>query len=275
VKIFINSTTGTALACVQADLSNGQTVDQKGVGWATAVIAGLALLASAVTSGLGHSNTAAHVAANALSLFGYFQAQAMIGMTSVRLPPIVMAWTQNFDWTMGIIHVDFMEKIATWYQQSTGGTPSTLLNRLTTTSVEIQKRSLETVQKLFLRAYDAHIGKRTNSNSQINEVTGLVVVKGMERVAFVAGIEVTNLFMIGLMFFIIFVVLVIMAVAAFKGFCEVAAKAGWVKGDKFQEFRNGWLTVLKGILFRLVCDTLSFLYGHVWWRVCTDVEMMY
>src|SRR5205085_7595243 len=113
------------------------------------------------------------VAANALSLFGYFQAQAMIAMTSVRLPPIVMAWTQNFDWTMGIIHVRFMQSIATWYQQSTGGTPSNLLSQLTTTSVEIQKRSLDTVQNLFLRAYDAHIGKRSNNNNQINEVSGL------------------------------------------------------------------------------------------------------
>ena len=78
VKILINQTSDpdVSVACVEANLSNGQTVDQKGVGWATAVISGLALVASAVTSGLGHSNTAAHVAANALSLFGYFQAQA-------------------------------------------------------------------------------------------------------------------------------------------------------------------------------------------------------
>jgi len=74
------------VACVEANLSNGKTVDQKGVGWTTAVIAGLALVASAVTSGLGHSNTAAHVAANALSLFGYFQAQAIVGLTAVPLP---------------------------------------------------------------------------------------------------------------------------------------------------------------------------------------------
>jgi len=71
VKVQINQTSnpGVSVACVEANLSNGKTVDQKGVGWSTAVIAGLALVASAVTSGLGHSNTAAHVASNALSLF--------------------------------------------------------------------------------------------------------------------------------------------------------------------------------------------------------------
>jgi len=38
----------------------------------------------------------------------------------------------------------------------------------------------------------------------------------------------------------------------FKGFCELAVRARWMKGDKFQDFRNGWLTVLKGIMFRMV-----------------------
>ncbi|KAK0855108.1 putative flavin carrier protein 3 [Friedmanniomyces endolithicus] len=77
VKVYFNSTTtGQSAACVEASLSNGKTVDQKAVAWALAVISGLALVASAITSGLGHSNTAAHVAANALALFGYFQAQA-------------------------------------------------------------------------------------------------------------------------------------------------------------------------------------------------------
>ncbi|KAK3105458.1 putative flavin carrier protein 3, partial [Teratosphaeriaceae sp. CCFEE 6253] len=120
VKVYFNSTTtGLSAACVEAELSNGKTVDQKAVAWAIAVISGLALVASAITSGLGHSNTAAHVAANALALFGYFQAQAFIGMTAVNLPPVVASWTQNFQWSMGIIRVGFLQDIATWYQRST------------------------------------------------------------------------------------------------------------------------------------------------------------
>jgi hypothetical protein len=92
IRVYINDTeTGEPVACVEAELSNVKTVYQKAVGWTTAVIAGLGLVASSVTSGLGHSNTAAHVAANALSLFGFFQAQAMVGMTAVDMPPIVRA----------------------------------------------------------------------------------------------------------------------------------------------------------------------------------------
>jgi hypothetical protein len=256
VKVVIKAkdNPSVSLACVEASLSNGQTVDQKGVGWTTAVIAGLALVASAVTSGLGHSNTAAHVAANALSLFGYFQAQAIVGLTSVPLPPIVQSWTQNFDWTMGIIEVDFMQSIATWYQKSTGGTPATLLNSLTTTSVQVEKRSIgagiakrSMDQTIQLLTHAHELSKRTDST-----VSGTYVVKGIKRVAFRAYIESTNVFLTGLAFFCIFIVFTIIFVTMFKGFCELAVRMRWMKNDKFQDFRNGWFTVLKGIMFRMV-----------------------
>lgn len=252
VRIYINDTdTGESVACVEAQLSNGKTVAQKAVGWATAVIAGLGLIASAVTSGFGHSNTAAHVAANALSLFGFFQAQAMIGMAGVPLPPIVQSWTQNFQWSMGIVRIKFVQDICTWYQRATGGKPSTLLSTLATTSVQVQKRSLDVVPDMAKRAY-AQMLKRSNSNSGVAETTKLIIVKGIKRVGFRAKIEATNIFLTGLIFFIAFVVIVALAVALFKGICELAVKAGWLKGHKFQEFRNGWKVVLKGILFRLV-----------------------
>jgi hypothetical protein len=110
VKVFINSTDegGKSLACLEARVSNSKTVDLAGVKWASAAVVGLALLSSAIISGLGHANAASHIAANAVSLCGYFQAQAMIGLTGVTLPPSVQAWTQDFQWSIGIIKLDFM-----------------------------------------------------------------------------------------------------------------------------------------------------------------------
>lgn len=263
---MVNRTdTGQMIACVEAPLSNGKTVDTHGVGWATAIIAGMGLIASAVTSGLGHSNTAAHVAANALSLFGYFQAQAMIGMTAVTLPPIVAAWTQNFDWSMGIIKVGFMQDIFHWYIQATGGTPSNLFGALSEISVQIAKRSLDAVEGPVSRAamygfaqvsaplQPRGLEARSNNDNGLNEVHQTLKVSGIHRVAFKAKIEATNFFMTGLAFFVAFLVLVALGVSAFKGLCEFAAKMKWIKGSKFLDFRNGWLTVLKGIMYRLVC----------------------
>ncbi|EPE10117.1 calcium-related spray protein [Ophiostoma piceae UAMH 11346] len=275
VKVFINMTSGDqageSVACVEADISNGKTVDLLGVKWATAVVAGLSLASSAVVSGLGHSNAASHVAANALSLFGYFQSQAMLGMVGVHLPPAAQAWTQDFQWSMGIIRVGFMQTIFTWYQRATGGTPSDLFDSLTTVSIEVEKRSLSLAdaaaqylpnQLSYMPRHVAmaprHIVNHAVKAAQAltkraveTNSSGSFVVYGIQRVAYRAGIEPTNVVMTGLTFFCIFVVFVILGVAAFKGFCELAAKNKWMKSDTFLDFRNGWFTVLKGILFRV------------------------
>ncbi len=245
VTVISNTDPDDMLACVEARLSNGKTTDQHGVSWATAVIAGLSLVVSAIVAGLGHSNAAAHIAAYALSLFGYFQAIAIVGLVAVPLPPIVQSWTQNFQWTMGIIEVGFMQTIATWYQKSTGGTPATILNTLTTTSVQVQKRGLDTFKEMA-----SGVAKR--SNNPIDTETGNYIVTGIDRVAFRSDMEATNLFITGLIFFCVFIVAVILGVAAFKGVCELLVKGGKLKSNKFQDFRNGWLVVLKGIMFRMV-----------------------
>ena len=290
IKIFDNgggATQGNELACLEAELSNGKTVYQKSVGWATAIIAGLALLVSAVVSGLGHSNTSAHVAANAMSLFSFFQFQAMFGMNTAPLPPVVASWTQNFQWSLGIIHVGFVQSIATWYQRATGGTPNVLLSKLGNTSVNVQKRSLEvagdlakravgtmsrrdfyasqgyvrqpTEESMWKRSADASnyvhdIVKRQAAGppAQPGQTSETVTVRGIDRVGFKAQIETTNIFMTGYIFFVFFVILVVICIAAFKWILEALAKSGKIKGDKFQDFRNGWTTVLKGILFRLI-----------------------
>lgn len=221
--------------------------------WTLAVIGGLALVASAITSGLGHSNTAAHVAANAMALFGYFQAQAFIGMTAVSLPPIVASWTQNFAWSMGIIRVGFLQDLATWYQRATGGKPTTVLSSLSEASVRVEKRGLDAAFGLAKRAITGMVlATRSNADSATTDTSTSIVVRGIERVGFRARIELSNIFMTGYVFFIIFVIFVVIGVLLFKLVCEGLVKAGRMKGEKFSDFRNGWTTVLKGILFRIV-----------------------
>ncbi|RAL02476.1 transient receptor potential ion channel family protein [Aspergillus ibericus CBS 121593] len=239
VRVYINSTdTGESITCLEATLSNGKTVYQKGVGWTTAVISGVGLIASAVAAGLGNSNTAAHVAANVLAFFSFMQSQAMFGMISVHMPPIVEAWTQNLQWSMGIIHVHFLDTICTWYQRSTGGKPSTVLSELSTTSVEVlkRKRSLDGVD-LFKRAY----AQSETANARTS------VVRGISRVGFKAHIEGTNIFLNGFIFFVFFVAVVMILVAALKAGSYFLAKKGTVKSDKFGDFH-----VSKGILYRLI-----------------------
>lgn len=274
VRVRINLTsTGESIACVEAAISNGKTVNLTGVKWATAIIAGIALVSSAIFNGLGHSNTAAHVAALSLSLFGYFQAQAMIGLTGVSLPPIVQAWTQNFQWSMGIIHVNFMQTIFTWYQRATGGTPATLFSSLGSVSVAVEKRGLDAgiemgkdlVRRGVAMMPEAAVNVMKRSGNILSPSGGYVVY-GIQRVAFRAKIETTNLFITGLTFFWLFAIFTMLSVTLFKGLCELLAKQGVMKADKFLEFRNGWRTVLKGILYRIALIGLPQLSILCFWE---------
>ena len=267
VRVYVTSTdTGQTIACMEADLSNTKSVYQPAVGWATAIIAGLGLVAAGLTSGLGHPNTAAHVAANAVSLFGYFQGQAIIGMTSVTMPPIVQSWTQNFQWSMGIIRVGFLQSIATWYQRATGGTPTTYLSTLSTISVEVQKRAIKRSLDVMVAAATQnlrYLAKRQSSASSTdNSADNVKIVRGIDRVGFRAGIEQTNIFMTGLIFFVFILFMVAVIVALTKAILDGLAKAGRIKSDKFLEFRNGWKIVIKGILFRLVSLLILFQAFH-------------
>ncbi|KAJ1333814.1 Transient receptor potential (TRP) ion channel [Microdochium nivale] len=255
VTVFVNLTsTGESVACLEAEISNGKTVNLVAVKWILAIIAGLVLCSSALLNGLGYANAAAHIASGALSLFGFFQAQAMLGMSGIRLPPIVQSWTQDFQWSMGIINIDFMQNIFTWYQRATGGTPAQLFNSLATKSVQVQKRDVAAMAVGLLRRSSAMMPKAVTSmikRANITTGSGSFLVYGIQRASFRAGIETTNLFMTGLTFFCLLVIFTSGGVAAFKGYCELAVKQKWMKPDTFLEFRNGWLTVLKGILFRL------------------------
>ncbi|KAI3329083.1 TRP-domain-containing protein [Xylariaceae sp. AK1471] len=264
VKVFINATdgpmAGQSVACIEANVSNGKTVDLIGVKWASAIVAGLALASSALLSGLGHSNAASHVAATALALTNYFQAQAIVGLVGIPLPPVVQSWTQDFQWSLGIVNVGFLQKIYTWYQRSTGGTAARIIDTLADVSVEVLKRSepyIEPGMGLFRRA-DAMMPRSVSSQAlglvkrgNVQTGYGSYVVYGIQRVAFRGGIETTNVFLTGIVSFYVVMVFAAIIVALFKGVCEFAAKVGLIKGDTFTDFRNGWLTVLKGILFRI------------------------
>lgn len=230
------------LACVEAHIDNNQTVNQKGVAWTVAIIALLGLVISAIMSGLGHSNTATHVASNSLSLFSYFQAQAFIGMTAIPMPPIVRAWTQNFQWSMGIIKVDFLQTMATWYQRATNGSPTSLLATLATTSVQVQKRALNVLDHYFTK----RVNTQTNS-----ETLKVITVRGIQRVGFVAEIEESNIFFTSYTFLWIFIIFIVVGVVVFRYVCEALVRSGKIRENRFAEFREGWKVVLKGILYRI------------------------
>jgi len=242
VEIYLTESPTDSLGCVQLQISNGKTVDENGIRWATAAVAGLGLVTSMLVGGLGHLNTAAHVAIYAFALFSYFQSVAIIGLCAVPLPPIVQSWTQDFVWSLGIIEVPFLQTFATWYQISTGGTPTKILATLGTKSVEVLKRSLNSGNQLSRRA-------------QVPQTaSGEYIVKGIRRVAFRENMEPTNLFFTAVIFYCIVIIVTLLAVILFKKISELTIRLRWAKSENtiFDAFRNNWHVTLKGIVFRLI-----------------------
>ncbi|KXJ90984.1 hypothetical protein Micbo1qcDRAFT_163691 [Microdochium bolleyi] len=241
VRITINSVdTNAQLACIEAPISNGKTVDLVGVKWATALVVGLALVSSAALSTVGHYNAASHVAASALSLVGFYQTQALIGMIEVPLPPVVQAWTQDFQWSLGILNVGFLQDIFTWYLRATGGTPSHVLNSVGTVSVEVQKRGLELVQR----------GIALFKRDEVQTGYGAYVISGPDRVAFREGMDATNIFLTGIVTYVVVMIFSCIFVALAKFVMDGLAKVHVIKHDRFIDFRSSWLPTLKGVLYR-------------------------
>lgn len=240
--IVYNNETLVDLACIQAFFGNGKTVSQTGVKWASAVIAGLGLLLSALLSTFGNSTAASHISANTMSLFLYFQSVVVITMEHVhRVPPIAEAWAENLAWSMGLIRITFMQRIFRWYVQSTGGTPTLYL-----TSKKISvltQRSLEYLRArdLYKRARDVLYG-----NSEV------LIFRGIKRLAFDVNIENTAIVCTGFTFFVLCGYVLAGFIIVCKCVLELCVKRGWVNSSRFFEFRLNWRQVLKGAMLRYI-----------------------
>ncbi|CCD26659.1 putative flavin adenine dinucleotide transporter NDAI_0I00900 [Naumovozyma dairenensis CBS 421] len=242
-KIKVYNNHSEYLACIQIFFSNGKTVSQTGVKWATAVVAGIGLLLSATLSTFGNSIAASHISANTMSLFLYFQSVVVIAMVHVhRVPPIAAAWSENLVWSMGLIKINFMQRIFRWYVESTGGTPDLYLTA-TTMSV-LTQRSIEYLKSwpLFKRADNVLYG---NQNT--------LIFRGIKRLAYSMGIENTSIVCTGFTFFVLCGYVLAGFIIVCKYSIELGIRVGWIKDrNKFSEFRSNWRLVLKGSLLRYV-----------------------
>ncbi|SCU78943.1 LADA_0A08724g1_1 [Lachancea dasiensis] len=259
------------LACVVAPLTNGKTVQTKYASWPIAAISGIGVLTSGFVSVLGHSTTAAHIASNSISLFIYFQNLAITSMMGVsRVPPIAAAWAQNFQWSMGIINVSFMQDIFNWYIQATGGESVVVVANKDVLSISVQKRRLkravvEGAKHLYKRisistsnSFDVSSFMNqtnlytTNERNSTNYASKTLVLHGIQRVAFKADIELSNLFLTGAVFTLFFIFVIVIALMFFKALVELLTRARiMAESSKFFEYRKSWSNIIKGTLFRL------------------------
>lgn len=265
VKVLVYSTDDTnnenPLVCLRAEVSNGKTVQTRYAGWPIACISGFGLIVSSFVSILGHSATASHIASNAASLFIYFQNLAIMAMMGVaKVPPIAASWAQNFMWSLGIVETSFMQDIIYWYVQSTGGQVSSVLSNKDIISISVQKK-FKNLIKRAITATSADSDYLENSDTYYTDEYNLssktLVLRGVQRVAFLANIEISNLFMTGIIFFLFIGFILICLISIFRGICEILVRSGTVKNHRFSYFRAHWNLIIKGSLYRYFDITFS------------------
>ncbi|AGO13041.1 AaceriAFL120Wp [[Ashbya] aceris (nom. inval.)] len=239
--MVLESESDNQVACIQAYFTNGRTVAQTAVKWATATIAGLGLFASAILSAFGNSNAASHISATTMSLFLYFQSVVVVSMENVeRLPPIADAWAQNLAWSMGLIRVEFMQRIFRWYVEASGGDPTLHLTSKSTSV--LAQRSLDVLTGLpVLKATESLYGSAHT-----------MIFRGIQRLAFRARIENSAVVCTGLTFFLLFGYLLAVAFTLFKGLLDLLVRLKIMDPLRFLDFRKTWVIVLKGVLLRYI-----------------------
>ncbi|KAJ5748684.1 uncharacterized protein N7511_010380 [Penicillium nucicola] len=235
VRINLNRKSGGSVACLETRVHNGKTVFQAGVSWTLAIMTGLGLVASAVFSLLGHSNTATHLAFRSLAFLGFIQSTAMGGLLAVEIPPMAQSWIQDTLWSMGFVSESSLETISTWFQRATGGTPSSVLSEQGTVSVVLQKRA--------------------TSQSQTVQSGAQIVLRGIKRAGARANITLSNIFMTGYLFyyFVTALVLACVGVALVIRFVLSKRTTSITKIDKATGATEDWKTVMRNTFFRLAC----------------------
>lgn len=251
---------GSAVACVVARLSNGKTVQHGYVSWILFGIIMCGVVVSGFASLAGHKATASHIISNTISLFSYFQATAIIGMMAVaRMPPISAAWVQNFEWTMGIISVKFMQNVVSWYVRATGGTVTTVLANKNQVAIAVYKRALQALDYVLVprstglqrRSEIVFDSNTTTKNERDPNLLGkTLVLQGIERVSYLASIEISNFFTTGAAFFIFIGIAIVFLLLIVKGILEVLVRTKTLQNTAFNDYRINYRSYTKGTLFR-------------------------
>lgn len=273
VKVYTNDT-DELKACIRADVTNTKTVEQTAVKWVTACLCGAGILVSALLTYIGSSYTSQKIAATSTLLFTYFQSMAIVNMEAVdRVPPIANAWTENVVWSVGLVRATFMQDIFRWFVQSTGGHPATYLIYNTISVLTQRKRDLSNVPPRVADHYQFHEETKrlasaaapvvTSLTKRANELAKetyakpnhyLVVYRGIKRVGYSMGIEVTSIVLTSYTIygFIVFcMVIIFLALWAFFGFMKRKPEV-LEKHRHAAQYVPMLSMVLKGIMLKLI-----------------------
>lgn len=266
---------GQQLACLTSVVRNGKTASVPEAKYVTAGIAAAALLLSGLGAlGAGGGASAAGTSPNFGEVMFWFQSIATDGMLSLSYPSVYRSFTDNFQWSTGLVSWDGMQQSIDQFRASTGGNLNGMsINYLKNTTLVYDKflsnGTASDYNNKVRRALDYTLGEifaRAEINASINGTkadgtTGNATHAGEGKVmTYVNGIQAkvetllipsANTFMTVLLIFCIVIAAVAVCILLFKVILEVwALFASFPKG--LTGFRKRYWTFLMSTIVRIV-----------------------
>ncbi|PQE27125.1 transient receptor potential ion channel protein [Rutstroemia sp. NJR-2017a WRK4] len=270
--------TGSDVACVEAQVTNGKTTEIPAVSYVAAAVAG----AAAVVGGFSALAGAAHGSSGAASsspsfteTMTWFQGMALNGMMSVNYPPVYRQFSKNFAFSTGLIPWTAMQTSIDNFRAATGG-------NLTNDSVQylhnatlvfadgstekLSKRSLSGFYDAILTARDVvtSVNSTSGTSENITEPTSTFQeeVAGIKAYVEELSVPQANTFMTVLLIVACVIAAIAVGVLAFKVLLET-----WALFGSFPKKLTGFRKHYWATMARLMVQLILALYG-VWVLYC-------
>lgn len=234
---LISKGSGDHLACLKSVVDNGKSTSIAAAKYATAGVAAAALVLSSF-SALGASSGTSTSAAGASPNFGdvmfWFQSIAMDGMLSVSYPSVYRSFTDNFQWSTGLLTWEGMQSSIDSFRSSTGGNTTEmsiyyLMNNVTLVYDSSLSESAAANTSVVRRGLDYGFGTifpRDNEDDDSSNNKVLTYVNGVKAKVETLKIPSANTFMTVLLIFCIVLASVAVSILLFKVILEIWALFG-------------------------------------------------
>lgn len=270
---------GNDIACIDAEVSNGKTVDVAAVSYVAAAVAGAALIGTGITalSALGGTGTGGSgtTSPSFSEIFGVFQGFAINGMHSVKYPTVYRSFTKNFGFSTGLVPLTSMQIGIDNFRKATGGNlTDDNVQFLQNATLAFSSNTDSTKRSMFERAMEGLLlardsistsanGNTTSSSSNTTSTSEVqVVVSGVQAYAEQLSVPQANTFMTVLIIVAIVVAAIAVSILAFKVILEI-----WSLFASFPKSLTGFRKHYWGTMARSIVNLILILYG-VWVLYC-------
>lgn len=251
---------GSMVACIQAQVTNGKTMNVPAVSYVAAGIAGVSLVASGLSAagtamsggGAASSVGVAGLSPSFTDVAGWFQGMAMSGMLSVNYPPIYRNFAKNFAFSIGLIPWNGLLTSIDDFRAKTGGNLTedsvAYLRNLTIALEQGNQTSGSTLTRLV---------RRDDLSGQVTQT-----ISGWKNFADSLSVPKSDMFLTALLIVSIVIASIVTGILLIKVILEV-----WSLYGKFPESLSGFRKHYWRSIARTITSLILLLYG-VWVLYC-------